>query len=169
MLAGLFLLLYAFVRVIVENFREPDAPLTGPFTRGQTLSAILILGGICFVAYALPNERLRGGPAGMMGEQCGRGLGAPICRNAFNRSRHKGPRHIAESGHERVFLQDPRGDQPNAEKPNHLDKYVGGGVDRGKPGPIPIGNIRRDGCEYPATVTNPTRAPKVVRRVWLKR
>jgi len=53
MLAGLFLLLYALVRVIVENFREPDAPLTGPFTRGQTLSAILILGGICFVAYAL--------------------------------------------------------------------------------------------------------------------
>ena len=53
MLAGLFLLLYALVRVLVENFREPDAPLTGPFTRGQTLSAILILGGICFVAYAL--------------------------------------------------------------------------------------------------------------------
>lgn len=53
MLAGLFLLLYAFVRVIVENFREPDAPLTGPFTRGQTLSVMLIVGGICFVTYAL--------------------------------------------------------------------------------------------------------------------
>jgi phosphatidylglycerol:prolipoprotein diacylglycerol transferase len=53
MLAGLFLLLYAFVRVIVENFREPDAPLTGPFTRGQTLSVMLIIGGICFVMYAL--------------------------------------------------------------------------------------------------------------------
>jgi len=53
MLAGVFLLLYAFVRVIVENFREPDAPLTGPFTRGQTLSVLLIVGGICFVAYAL--------------------------------------------------------------------------------------------------------------------
>ena len=52
MLAGLFLLLYALVRVIVENFREPDAPLTGPFTRGQTLSALLIAGGICFVVYA---------------------------------------------------------------------------------------------------------------------
>ena len=52
MLAGLFLLLYAFVRVIVENFREPDAPLTGPFTRGQTLSVLLIVGGICFVVYA---------------------------------------------------------------------------------------------------------------------
>jgi len=52
MLAGLFLLLYAVVRVIVENFREPDAPLTGPFTRGQTLSVLLIAGGICFVVYA---------------------------------------------------------------------------------------------------------------------
>ncbi len=53
MLAGLFLLLYAVVRIIVENFREPDAPLTGPFTRGQTLSVILVMGGICFVVYAL--------------------------------------------------------------------------------------------------------------------
>jgi phosphatidylglycerol---prolipoprotein diacylglyceryl transferase len=52
MLAGLFLLLYALVRVVVEYFREPDAPLTGPFTRGQTLSVMLIIGGTCFVAYA---------------------------------------------------------------------------------------------------------------------
>ena len=56
MLAGLFLLLYAVVRIIVENFREPDAPLTGPFTRGQTLSVMLIIGGICFVAYALKTK-----------------------------------------------------------------------------------------------------------------
>jgi prolipoprotein diacylglyceryltransferase len=52
MLAGLFLLLYAVVRVVVENFREPDAPLTGPFTRGQTLSVLLIVGGISFVVCA---------------------------------------------------------------------------------------------------------------------
>ncbi len=52
MLAGLFLLLYALVRVIVENFREPDAPLTGPFTRGQTLSVLLLLGGLCFVVFS---------------------------------------------------------------------------------------------------------------------
>jgi len=56
MLAGLFLLLYAVVRIIVENFREPDAPLTGPFTRGQTLSVMLIIGGICFVGYALKTK-----------------------------------------------------------------------------------------------------------------
>jgi phosphatidylglycerol:prolipoprotein diacylglycerol transferase len=57
MLAGIFLLLYAVVRVIVENFREPDAPLTGPFTRGQTLSVMLIIGGICFVIYALRTKK----------------------------------------------------------------------------------------------------------------
>ena len=55
--------------------------------------------------------------------------------------------NVAKSGRERLFLQDPRGDEPDAEKPNHLDKHVGGGVDRRKPVPIPIGNIRRDGCE----------------------
>ena len=57
MLAGIFLLLYALVRVIAENFREPDAPLTGPFTRGQTLSIILVVGGICFIAYALKTKQ----------------------------------------------------------------------------------------------------------------
>lgn len=57
MLAGMFLLLYALVRIVVEYFREPDAPLTGPFTRGQTLSGLLIAGGICFVVYALRNRQ----------------------------------------------------------------------------------------------------------------
>ncbi|MEO5717686.1 MAG: prolipoprotein diacylglyceryl transferase [Chthoniobacterales bacterium] len=57
MLAGIFLLLYAFVRVVVEMFREPDAPLTGPFTRGQTLSVMLIVGGICFIVYALKQKQ----------------------------------------------------------------------------------------------------------------
>ncbi len=57
MLAGLFLLLYAVVRIIVEYFREPDAPLTGPFTRGQALSFMLIAGGVCFVLYALKSRR----------------------------------------------------------------------------------------------------------------
>jgi phosphatidylglycerol:prolipoprotein diacylglycerol transferase len=51
-LAGLFCLLYAAVRIVSEQFREPDAPLTGPFTRGQALSAILIVMGICFVTYS---------------------------------------------------------------------------------------------------------------------
>jgi phosphatidylglycerol---prolipoprotein diacylglyceryl transferase len=62
MLAGLFLLLYAVVRVIVEDFREPDAPLTGPFTRGQALSSMLIVGGICFVIYALRTKQYEAQP-----------------------------------------------------------------------------------------------------------
>lgn len=62
MLAGLFLLLYALVRIVVENFREPDAPLTGPFTRGQTLSGMLIAGGLCFVAYALRRKEYEEAP-----------------------------------------------------------------------------------------------------------
>ena len=57
MLAGIFLLLYALVRIIVEYFREPDAPLTGPFTRGQALSSILIVGGICFIVYAMKTKQ----------------------------------------------------------------------------------------------------------------
>jgi phosphatidylglycerol:prolipoprotein diacylglycerol transferase len=61
MLAGLFLLLYALVRVIVEYFREPDAPLTGPFTRGQTLSVILIAGGLCFIIYAVKTKSYEAG------------------------------------------------------------------------------------------------------------
>ena len=170
MLAGLFLLLYALVRVIVENFREPDAPLTGPFTRGQTLTAILILGGICFVVYALKTREYEAAQRRLMENNVVRGLGAPIGCDALADRGTKARCHIADSGRERLFLQDPRGDQPDAEKTNHLDKHVGGGVDRGKPIPIPVGNIRRDGCEIPpATVTNPTRAPKVVRRVRLRR
>ncbi len=65
MLAGLFLLLYAFVRIVVENFREPDAPLTGPFTRGQTLSIILIVGGICFVVDALRRKEYESAQSGL--------------------------------------------------------------------------------------------------------
>ncbi len=56
-LAGIFLLFYAVVRVVVEMFREPDAPLTGPFTRGQTLSVMLIVGGISFIVFALKNKQ----------------------------------------------------------------------------------------------------------------
>src|SRR5438876_2774627 len=34
-LTGLFFICYAVFRVVIENFREPDAELIGPFTRGQ--------------------------------------------------------------------------------------------------------------------------------------
>src|SRR5205085_871954 len=51
-LTGLFFICYASFRIIVENFREPDAPLVGPFTRGQFLSFFLIAIGIGFIAFA---------------------------------------------------------------------------------------------------------------------
>ncbi len=53
---GAFFIIYALVRIIVENFREPDLGLTGPrmigpLTRGQFLSLFLVLIGIAFVVY----------------------------------------------------------------------------------------------------------------------
>ena len=55
-LTGAFFIIYALVRIIVENFREPDIGLTGPrligpLTRGQFLSLFLILIGAAFVVY----------------------------------------------------------------------------------------------------------------------
>lgn len=41
-----FLWAYAVIRIVVEQFREPDAPLTLGFTRGQALSVGLIVLGI---------------------------------------------------------------------------------------------------------------------------
>src|SRR6059058_4994368 len=51
-LTGLFFIFYAIFRVICENFREPDAPLVGVFTRGQFFSFFLIAIGIVFVVVA---------------------------------------------------------------------------------------------------------------------
>jgi phosphatidylglycerol:prolipoprotein diacylglycerol transferase len=51
-LTGLFFICYAIFRIIVENFREPDAPLVGTFTRGQFFSFFLIIIGIGFLIAA---------------------------------------------------------------------------------------------------------------------
>jgi phosphatidylglycerol:prolipoprotein diacylglycerol transferase len=51
-LTGFFFVLYAIFRIICENFREPDAPLVGTFTRGQFLSFFLLAIGIAFVVVA---------------------------------------------------------------------------------------------------------------------
>jgi phosphatidylglycerol:prolipoprotein diacylglycerol transferase len=51
-LTGLFFIFYAIFRIICENFREPDAPLVGAFTRGQFFSLFLIAIGIAFVVVA---------------------------------------------------------------------------------------------------------------------
>ena len=49
---GCFFLLYPTMRIIGEIFREPDAPLTGPFSRGQFLSFFMYAVGLAFLAYA---------------------------------------------------------------------------------------------------------------------
>ncbi len=51
-LTGLFFISYAIFRIVVENFREPDATLIGGFTRGQFFSFFLIAIGIAFVVGA---------------------------------------------------------------------------------------------------------------------
>ena len=51
-LTGLFFICYAIFRIVVENFREPDASMIWGVTRGQFFSVFLILIGIGFVVSA---------------------------------------------------------------------------------------------------------------------
>ena len=51
-ITGLFLIVYSILRIIVENFREPDAPLVGMFTRGQFFSFFTVAIGIGFIVVA---------------------------------------------------------------------------------------------------------------------
>jgi phosphatidylglycerol:prolipoprotein diacylglycerol transferase len=51
-LTGIFFICYAIFRIIVENFREPDASLIAGFTRGQFFSFFLIAIGLAFVVIA---------------------------------------------------------------------------------------------------------------------
>jgi phosphatidylglycerol---prolipoprotein diacylglyceryl transferase len=51
-LTGLFFICYAIFRIIVENFREPDASLILGVTRGQFFSFFLIAIGLAFVIVA---------------------------------------------------------------------------------------------------------------------
>jgi phosphatidylglycerol:prolipoprotein diacylglycerol transferase len=51
-ITGLFLIVYSVLRIIVENFREPDAPLVGIFTRGQFFSFFTIAIGIGFIIWS---------------------------------------------------------------------------------------------------------------------
>jgi phosphatidylglycerol:prolipoprotein diacylglycerol transferase len=52
LLTGLFMICYSVFRIVVEYFREPDAALIGPFTRGQFFSFFVIILGIAFVVAA---------------------------------------------------------------------------------------------------------------------
>ena len=51
-LTGLFMICYAIFRIVVEYFREPDAPLIGMFTRGQFFSFFVVALGISFIVTA---------------------------------------------------------------------------------------------------------------------
>src|SRR5205814_1547657 len=51
-LTGLFFICYAIFRIVIENFREPDAELIGTFTRGQFFSFFLIVIGAAFIVVA---------------------------------------------------------------------------------------------------------------------
>lgn len=51
-LIGLFFVCYAIFRIVIENFREPDASLIGGFTRGQFFSFFLIAIGLAFIVMA---------------------------------------------------------------------------------------------------------------------
>lgn len=59
--SGLFLILYSTFRSVVENFREPDADigfdLFGVITRGQLLSAPMLIAGIVLLGQAYYLER----------------------------------------------------------------------------------------------------------------
>ncbi len=51
-LTGLFFILYAIARISGEQFREPDASLFGPLTRGQFYSLFMILIGAAFLFWS---------------------------------------------------------------------------------------------------------------------
>jgi phosphatidylglycerol---prolipoprotein diacylglyceryl transferase len=52
LLTGLFMCCYGIFRIVVEYFREPDAPMVGAFTRGQFFSFFLVAIGIAFIVVA---------------------------------------------------------------------------------------------------------------------
>lgn len=56
-LTGVFFVGYALLRCLGEFFRQPDAPLTGPLTRGQFLSLFIFLIGIAFLVAAYRRPR----------------------------------------------------------------------------------------------------------------
>ena len=61
LLAGVFGVAYGVSRVIVENYREPDAHigfLSTGLTMGQTLTIPMIIAGILLILYALRRPRL---------------------------------------------------------------------------------------------------------------
>lgn len=55
-LTGLFFGFYAVFRIFAEQFREPDAALVGPLTKGQFLSLFMLMFAAGFLLYAWRNR-----------------------------------------------------------------------------------------------------------------
>lgn len=49
---GMFLMMYGSFRIFVEFFREPDAALFGPLTRGMTYSLPMVIIGVLVILWA---------------------------------------------------------------------------------------------------------------------
>jgi phosphatidylglycerol---prolipoprotein diacylglyceryl transferase len=60
LLTGLFFALYALFRIIGEQFREPDAAMVGPLTKGQFFSVFMFLFAAGFLAHAWRGWKARG-------------------------------------------------------------------------------------------------------------
>lgn len=52
MATGIFICMYGSFRIFVEFFREPDAPLFGPLTRGMSYSLPMVIIGIVLIFWA---------------------------------------------------------------------------------------------------------------------
>lgn len=60
-LSGLFLILYGFFRIIIENFREPDEQigfLFKSFTMGQFLSLPIVIFGVALALFSLKKNKI---------------------------------------------------------------------------------------------------------------
>ena len=56
-ITGLFFILYAVFRIIVEGYREPDSEMVGALTKGQFYSSFMIVAGVGFLGYAIWAQR----------------------------------------------------------------------------------------------------------------
>lgn len=50
MLCGIFFILYGLLRILAEQFREPDSAMIGLFTKGQFYSLFMVLAGVAFLS-----------------------------------------------------------------------------------------------------------------------
>lgn len=55
-ITGLFFLLYALFRIVVEGYREPDSAMIGMLTKGQFYSSFMIIAGVAFLAYGIRKQ-----------------------------------------------------------------------------------------------------------------